>query len=139
MPKPRKGESKNDFVGRCISDVVGEGKDRDQAIAQCLGIWEQEKGSKLEVALVGMTSTDDDHRHSYVVDDDGNGKTTSTMPDSEEDHEHQIQDWKVLEADDHVHTINRKTNSEVKQWIKEDSRLYNELVELINTILKELI
>jgi len=39
MPKPRKGEKQSKFMSRCISDVVGEGKDRAQAIAICISVW----------------------------------------------------------------------------------------------------
>lgn len=36
---PNKGESKDDFIGRCMSYVVGEGKDQDQAYAICESLW----------------------------------------------------------------------------------------------------
>ena len=40
MPKPRKNESKDDFMKRCIPEVVGEGKPQDQAVAICANLWE---------------------------------------------------------------------------------------------------
>ena len=39
MPKPRKGEKRNKFMSRCISDVIGEGKDQKQAVAMCFSMW----------------------------------------------------------------------------------------------------
>jgi hypothetical protein len=36
---PSKGESKDDFIGRCMSYVVEEGKDQDQAYAICESLW----------------------------------------------------------------------------------------------------
>jgi len=46
LVKPNAGESKDDFIGRCISVVVGEGKEQDQAAAICYNYWE---GSKVEL------------------------------------------------------------------------------------------
>jgi len=39
--EPSKGEHETDFIPRCISYVVSEGKDTDQATAICYSIWEQ--------------------------------------------------------------------------------------------------
>jgi hypothetical protein len=39
--EPSKGEHKDEFLPRCISYVVGEGKDSEQAVAICNSIWEQ--------------------------------------------------------------------------------------------------
>ena len=36
---PRAGESEDDFIGRCIPVLVGEGKDQDQAAAICYSMW----------------------------------------------------------------------------------------------------
>lgn len=38
---PNSGEKKDDFIPRCISYVVNEGKDTDQAVAICNSLWEQ--------------------------------------------------------------------------------------------------
>lgn len=38
---PSKGEKKDEFLPRCISYVVGEGKEPDQAVAICNSLWEQ--------------------------------------------------------------------------------------------------
>lgn len=39
MPIP--GESKDDFISRCIPVVIGEGKDQDQAAAICYSYWDE--------------------------------------------------------------------------------------------------
>jgi len=39
--EPKSGEHEKDFIPRCISYVVGEGKDSSQATAICYSIWEQ--------------------------------------------------------------------------------------------------
>ena len=39
--EPKTGEHEKDFIPRCISYVVGEGKDSSQATAICYSIWEQ--------------------------------------------------------------------------------------------------
>ena len=46
MPTPKKGEKKDDFMARCIPIVMGGGKSKDEAAAQCNDIWDQhqEKG-----------------------------------------------------------------------------------------------
>lgn len=38
---PSKGERKDDFLPRCISYVINEGKDSEQAVAICNSIWEE--------------------------------------------------------------------------------------------------
>ena len=38
--EPNKGENEDEFISRCISYVVGEGKDQDQAAAICYSKWE---------------------------------------------------------------------------------------------------
>ncbi len=44
MPTPRRGESRSDFVSRCIPEVIDDGtaQDPEQAVAVCNSIWEQE-------------------------------------------------------------------------------------------------
>jgi hypothetical protein len=52
--KPSPGESKDDFIGRCISVVRGEGKPEDQAIAICYSYWEN-----MEIDTAGLTPYQD--------------------------------------------------------------------------------
>ena len=47
MPTPNKGESKEDFVSRCIPIMKKEGREQGQAIAICYSIWRnKDKGGK---------------------------------------------------------------------------------------------
>ncbi len=39
--EPSKGQNKESFLPKCISYVINEGKDNDQAVAICNSIWEQ--------------------------------------------------------------------------------------------------
>lgn len=57
--EPTKGERKDDFLPRCISYVVGEGKDTDQAVAICNSLWEQHfAGNKVSFDYDDTLSTD---------------------------------------------------------------------------------
>src|ERR1700746_420578 len=48
MPiKPRKDEDQSDWMGRCVPEMIGTGKDKrpqEQAVAICMDIWRQEHG-----------------------------------------------------------------------------------------------
>lgn len=46
MPTPKKGEKQSKFMSRCVSDVMGEGKDQKQAVAICFSLW-KEKSEEL--------------------------------------------------------------------------------------------
>ena len=39
MPKPRKGEKKNNYISRCIRKVRHEGTGQKQAVGKCYGMW----------------------------------------------------------------------------------------------------
>jgi hypothetical protein len=39
--EPNKGESKEEFLPRCISYIIDEGKDSQEAVAICSSLWEQ--------------------------------------------------------------------------------------------------
>lgn len=39
VPTPNAGESREDFMGRCVSFLTGEGKPQDQAVAICSSQW----------------------------------------------------------------------------------------------------
>jgi len=43
MPNPTPGESRDDFLDRCIPEVIGEGREPDQAVAMCIAFYEGEK------------------------------------------------------------------------------------------------
>lgn len=44
--EPTKGERKDEFLPRCISYVINEGKDNEQAVAICNSMWEQHFASE---------------------------------------------------------------------------------------------
>lgn len=43
MPNPKPGESRDDFLDRCIPILISEGNDPDQAVAVCISYYEGEK------------------------------------------------------------------------------------------------
>ncbi len=55
MPTPSPNEPKDKFISRCIVDLTAEGKQNDEAIAQCISIWNQSKGldamSKVQILI----------------------------------------------------------------------------------------
>ena len=46
MPTPKKNESEEDFVARCIPVLIKEGKTQEQAVAQCHSMYRQAKKVK---------------------------------------------------------------------------------------------
>jgi len=49
MPvRPRKNETRDEFVSRCIGVEVGSGKEQDQAAAICFDIWNRRKKKEQE-------------------------------------------------------------------------------------------
>jgi len=52
MPKPSKGESKQDFLKRCTGELVGkEDKSSDQAYAVCNGLWDDAHSQRAALCL----------------------------------------------------------------------------------------
>jgi hypothetical protein len=51
MPKPDKGESKQDFLRRCTGDVMAEGKESDQAFAMCNAFWDDSQNQRSVLTL----------------------------------------------------------------------------------------
>lgn len=43
MPNPSNYNNKTEFMEACIPEVINEGKDKDQAVAQCSSMWENRK------------------------------------------------------------------------------------------------
>ena len=68
MPKPRKGETKSKFMSRCISDVTGEGKKRDQAIAQCISVWGDSHNATIEINAIHGITMMYDPEYEVIVD-----------------------------------------------------------------------
>lgn len=57
--QPNSGEKKDDFISRCVSYVVNEGKDSDQAVAICNTLWDQHFASeKISIDYDDTLSTD---------------------------------------------------------------------------------
>jgi hypothetical protein len=57
--EPNKNEHETDFIPRCISYVVNEGKDTEQATAICYSIWEQHfAGVKISIDYDDTLSTE---------------------------------------------------------------------------------
>jgi len=50
MPVPISGESRTDFISRCVPIVIEDGtaEDGDQAIAICISMWDNRKGGNME-------------------------------------------------------------------------------------------
>ena len=48
MPKPNPGESKSEYVSRCVKVVMGEGADQQAALGKCYGMWESYAGKSVE-------------------------------------------------------------------------------------------
>jgi len=56
MPAPpRKGEKKADWISNCISQLRKEGKDQDQAVAQCNSMYDQHRRKKAEESMKILT------------------------------------------------------------------------------------
>jgi hypothetical protein len=49
MPTPRAGEKQSAFIGRCVKQVMGEGKEQKAALGQCYGVWRQHHGGKAKL------------------------------------------------------------------------------------------
>jgi hypothetical protein len=47
--KPSKGEREDEFIPRCISTLVDEGKDQEQAAAICYSVWKEEHKSSMQI------------------------------------------------------------------------------------------
>lgn len=46
MPEVKKGESRNEYVGRCIPVVKKEGRTQNQAVGKCEGMYSHLKKKK---------------------------------------------------------------------------------------------
>ena len=46
MPTPSKQETEDEFIQRCMSQSITEGKDKDQAYAICKSKWDNRNMSK---------------------------------------------------------------------------------------------
>ena len=50
MPYPEKGESKEEYISRCIPYMISkEGKEKDQAVAMCYSFWKEYQPESIDV------------------------------------------------------------------------------------------
>jgi uncharacterized protein len=83
MPKPHDGESKEEFMGRCIPQLIDEGKEQDQAVAVCSSLYDNKDKAVGEINMetkyfsLEVKSSDKEERTlegiatSQIVDRDG--------------------------------------------------------------------
>lgn len=127
MPEVKPGEDKSSYMHRCVPVVMDEGKPQDQAVAICLSKYKGKNESitigkidmflnekstmrKTNKGFVFKTKKDDSgHIHDLTVDDEGNGKTTSTNSiikrSSVPNHVHKIFEFQIQPKNGHMHTI----------------------------------
>ena len=55
--EPSKGEHEKDFLPRCISYIINEGKETEQAVAICNSLWEQHFADKNSFNIYGYNPT----------------------------------------------------------------------------------
>jgi len=71
--EPSASENKDDFLGRCISYVINEGKEDEQAIAICNSLWDQHFASdKISIDYDDTLSTDKGKELAKKLIDQGN-------------------------------------------------------------------
>jgi hypothetical protein len=80
MPKPGKNEKQKEFMSRCISQVVGEGKGQEQAVAMCSSIWE----NKAKAAHHGDMKKEDDEDKKKKDDKKDKKKKTKAEEEAEQ-------------------------------------------------------
>lgn len=74
MPKPGKNENQDQFIARCIPELVGEGREQGQAVAICYSMWNEHTGKKgMHSGHGGMYDDDEDN-------EDHNGKPKRRKP-----------------------------------------------------------
>jgi hypothetical protein len=49
MPRPKAGESKQDYIARAIPEMLGEGRPLKEAQGRAFGFWDTYKGKKKKV------------------------------------------------------------------------------------------
>ena len=70
MPmKPRKGESQDDFMGRCVPEMIGTGADKrpqDQAVAACMTMWRDKDKALKNGDDIDIAPEDDETREDFM-------------------------------------------------------------------------
>jgi hypothetical protein len=71
LPKPNKGEAKQDYLKRCTDQLVSqEGKPADQAFAMCNSFWDQAKNTRSALSLtatVSLAAGDDNKPKTFLI------------------------------------------------------------------------
>jgi HK97 family phage prohead protease/HK97 family phage major capsid protein len=114
LPKPRKGESQDDFIGRCMHEAFGDDapadRTQEQAVAMCMQAWrDKEKQYDDFDDDVDVPEPDDEEGHSdfmdRCVDELANG---DAMMDEDEATDACQMAWENRGAKD----VTRKTHSD---------------------------
>lgn len=71
MPDPNSYENEDDFMKVCVPKMLGEGKDNDQAVAACMGMWKdkgksdksESKDMQTDFLFVELSTLPEDMRH----------------------------------------------------------------------------
>jgi hypothetical protein len=121
MPKPRKGERRNKFISRCISDVVGEGTKQNQAIAICHSIWE-------EHAEAEMASSD----YLHVQVKEKKKKKEILKPIIIDDGIKAVYDVTNDRIVEYLFDKDKFTEEEANTWIEENNDLYEVLARTLH-------
>jgi len=48
IPQPSSGQSEEEYISECISTLINEGKDQDQAAAICYETWRNNMNSQVK-------------------------------------------------------------------------------------------
>ena len=78
---------------------------KDDIKKSCKTIQKNLAGVHDALIRTGATTTDSDHSHSYQLDRDGNGKTTGMIGEYGTEHMHDIKNYEVKPAQNHIHMI----------------------------------
>lgn len=70
MPKPAAGEKQNNFINRCVKQVMNEGSTQDQALGKCYGIWNDTK--KAEKKIIENVKKSVKEMSNFLKDNYGN-------------------------------------------------------------------
>lgn len=49
MPTPRDGESREEWMARCVPYLIDEGREQDQAVAICSSMWDDKLLEDIEI------------------------------------------------------------------------------------------
>ena len=123
MPKPTSGETEKDFISRCMSFPDMQKYDQEQRLAICYNTFREARNMESPVrkaynritkniagvhdALMrnGVTTTSNDHSHSFLINRDGDGATSGMVGEDGVTHIHDIKNHEVMPAQEHIHLL----------------------------------